>query len=149
MLAARSQTNIDNVARSLGAATQTLAIATDVSSEAQVNKLFEEANTKFGRVDVVIHAAGVLGPIAKIGDASTDEWWRAFVSTCAYTLVIGRHSTDYFTRKSMSRGRSSSPKNWLAFQRVVRLHLSTPAPLHPTSRVQDNRLTLPPKPQAT
>lgn len=149
MLAARSQTNIDHVARSLGAATKTLAIATDVSSEAQVNRLFEEANTKFGRVDVVVHAAGVLGPIAKIGDAPTDEWWRAFVSTYIYTELVGRCRTDYYTRKSMLKGRSSLPKHWPAFQRVVRLHLSTPAPLHLSSRARDNRLTLPPKPRAT
>lgn len=84
MLAARSQTNIDRVAQLLNASTETIAISTDVASESQVNNLFEEATNKFGRVDVVIHAAGVLGPIAHIGDASTDEWWKAFVGPFAY-----------------------------------------------------------------
>lgn len=84
MLAARSQGSIEAVAESLkdvAPATDTLAVPTDVSSENQVDQLFAQAVTKFGQVDVVVHAAGVLGPIANLGDAPVDAWWKAFVRT--------------------------------------------------------------------
>ncbi|KAF4991691.1 hypothetical protein FGRMN_7664 [Fusarium graminum] len=90
VLAARSQTNIDRVARHLNATTETLAISTDVSSEVEVGKLFQEAMKRFGRVDVVIHAAGVLGPIANIGDAPADEWWRAFEINVKGTFLMAK-----------------------------------------------------------
>ena len=82
VLAARNQDRIDSVAQSLNAiapATKTLAIATDVVSEKQVEELFSQAVEKFGRVDIVVHAAGVLGPISNLGESPVDSWWQSFV----------------------------------------------------------------------
>lgn len=83
MLAARNQDSLLTVAdtlKSISSSIRTLAISTDVSSETQVENLFKQAVEKFGRVDVVVHSAGVLGPVANIGDAPVDAWWQAFVS---------------------------------------------------------------------
>ncbi|KAF5681270.1 short chain dehydrogenase reductase [Fusarium heterosporum] len=111
VLAARSQTNIDRVAQYLNATTKTFAISTDVSSEVEVNMLFQEAIKRFGRVDVVVHAAGVLGPIANIGDAPADEWWRAFEINVKGTFLVakalarvseGREATFIYTGSAAS-----------------------------------------------
>ncbi|KAF7560972.1 hypothetical protein G7046_g3184 [Stylonectria norvegica] len=93
VLAARSKDTIDAAASALNAsapATKTLAVATDVSSEAQVHALFEQAIAQFGRVDVVVHAAGVLGPIANLGDAPVDDWWRGFEINAKGTFLVAR-----------------------------------------------------------
>lgn len=45
-----------------------------------MDNLFKQAIDNFGRVDVVVHSAGVLGPVANIGDVLVDAWWQAFVS---------------------------------------------------------------------
>uniref|UniRef100_A0A0B7JZC1 Uncharacterized protein n=1 Tax=Bionectria ochroleuca TaxID=29856 RepID=A0A0B7JZC1_BIOOC len=123
VLAARSQTNIDRVAQLLNASTETLAISTDVASESQVNNLFEEATNKFGRVDVVIHAAGVLGPIAHIGDASTDEWWKAFEINVKGAFLVakafarvseGREATFIYTGSAASYFASPGQSSYTA-----------------------------------
>lgn len=82
MLVGRGQSQIDEVASSLRTETPNLhllAIAADVSSESQVYRVFETAIEAFGGIDVLVHCAGVLGPIANLGEAVVDEWWEAFV----------------------------------------------------------------------
>lgn len=67
-----------------------MAIQCDVASHDNVKALFEMAINAFGMVDVVIHAAGVLGPVSNIGDAPVEEWWSAFVScesVCTSTAI--------------------------------------------------------------
>jgi len=56
-----------------------LPASADVSSEEDAKLLFDRAFDEFGSIDVVIHAAGVLGPVVNIGDSPVDEWWKAFV----------------------------------------------------------------------
>lgn len=52
-----------------------------MSSETDVRNLFQRAIHTFGKIDVVVHCAGVLGPLELIGDAPVDEWWQSFVRT--------------------------------------------------------------------
>lgn len=104
MLAARSQSRIRTVEESLkdvAPAVKTLSVSTDVASEKQVDELFAQAVATFGRVDVVVHAAGVLGPIANLGDAPVDEWWQAFVRT--YPAASETPKTDTFTGDQCQR----------------------------------------------
>lgn len=94
VLAARSQDRIIEVARTLeiiAPATKWRAIATDVSREEDVDRLFKDAIEAFGRIDVVVHAAGVLGPVTNLGDAPVEDWWRAFVSCNLPVGIIDWH----------------------------------------------------------
>ncbi|KKP00497.1 hypothetical protein THAR02_07410 [Trichoderma harzianum] len=93
VLAARTQQSIDEVAENLkktGSTTQFLPIATDVSSETDVRNLFQRAIQTFGKIDVVVHCAGVLGPLELIGDAPVDEWWQSFEINVKGTFLIAR-----------------------------------------------------------
>ncbi|TPX17830.1 uncharacterized protein E0L32_002931 [Thyridium curvatum] len=93
VLAARNQERITHVAtnlRDIAPAVKTLAVRTDVSSEKDVDNLFTEAVNSFGQVDVVIHAAGVLGPVVELKEAPVDEWWRAFEINTKGTFLIAR-----------------------------------------------------------
>ncbi|CAM1508105.1 Fc.00g049530.m01.CDS01 [Cosmosporella sp. VM-42] len=93
VLAARCRDRIDAVAQSLSViapATKTLAIATDVVSETQVEELFSQAVEGFGHVDVVVHAAGVLGPISSLSEATVDSWWQSFEINAKGTFLVAR-----------------------------------------------------------
>ncbi|KAK4067291.1 uncharacterized protein Triagg1_7734 [Trichoderma aggressivum f. europaeum] len=93
VLAARTQQSIDEVVESLKTAdstTQFLPIATDVSSETDVRNLFQRAIQAFGKIDVVVHCAGVLGPLELIGDAPVDEWWQCFNINVKGTFLVAR-----------------------------------------------------------
>jgi len=51
-------------------------IAADVSRPDDVRALFSHATERFGKVDGVIHAAAVIGPIGRVGDVEADAWWN-------------------------------------------------------------------------
>ncbi|MFO1249251.1 MAG: SDR family oxidoreductase [Alphaproteobacteria bacterium] len=48
----------------------------DVSSEADVDRLFEDVRTELGGLDVLVNNAGIAGPTGKIEDLSLDDWRR-------------------------------------------------------------------------
>mgnify|MGYP003594389937 CR=1 FL=1 len=64
------------VATELAAQVPTLAVRTDVSNEAEVNALIEQATQRFGRVDVLCQNAGIAmgGGLA----ADLDTWERSW-----------------------------------------------------------------------
>ncbi len=53
---------------------EVLALAADVSRSADVERLVGAAARRFGRVDVLVNNAGVLGPRVPIVDYPEDEW---------------------------------------------------------------------------
>ncbi|MDO9057511.1 MAG: SDR family oxidoreductase, partial [Bradyrhizobium sp.] len=48
----------------------------DVSDRAAVQKLFAEAVTKLGGLDVLVNNAGVAGPTAKVEEMNPEDWDR-------------------------------------------------------------------------
>jgi NAD(P)-dependent dehydrogenase (short-subunit alcohol dehydrogenase family) len=53
---------------------EVLALAADVSRSADVERLVGAAARRFGRIDVLVNNAGVLGPRVAIVDYPEDEW---------------------------------------------------------------------------
>ena len=71
----RQEENIRPVAEeaeSTGA--EVLALAADVSRSADVGRLVGAATQRFGRIDVLVNNAGVLGPRVAIVEYPEDEW---------------------------------------------------------------------------
>lgn len=82
VLSGRSSDVLERAAESLragGATSEIVAITCDVSSPSEVETLFEKVTSDFGAVDVVVHCAGVIGPLSNIVDAPVDAWSAAFV----------------------------------------------------------------------
>ena len=75
VVASRSQASCDEVARQIEASgRRALAVSTDVSDEAQVQRLFAETAGQFGRVDILINNAGI-DPVSKPAvEITLDEW---------------------------------------------------------------------------
>ena len=72
MLAARSTTEIERIAAEIGGRAQ--AIACDVADFSQVKAAVEATVAAFGRLDVFIGNAGVIGPLGPLEEADPEEW---------------------------------------------------------------------------
>jgi NAD(P)-dependent dehydrogenase (short-subunit alcohol dehydrogenase family) len=80
LIAARGEAALAEAAERLSATGRADAVAArqcDVSDAAAVDALFDEAVARFGRVDGVVHAAAVLGPIGSVTDVAPEEWLDA------------------------------------------------------------------------
>lgn len=72
MLAARSTAEIERIAAEIGNGAS--AIACDVADYAQVEAAVAATVEAFGRLDVFIGNAGVIGPLGPLEEANPEEW---------------------------------------------------------------------------
>ena len=77
VLNSRSEGSIRPVAEEAGSlGTEVLAVTADVAKGEDVEKMVRAAVERFGRVDVLVNNAGLLGPRVAIEDYPEDEWRR-------------------------------------------------------------------------
>lgn len=77
VLNSRNADSLDPVAREAGGTgVEVLAFPGDVSRSTHVEKLVDAAVERFGRIDVLINNAGLLGPRVPIEEYPEDEWRR-------------------------------------------------------------------------
>jgi len=96
VLAARTAPELDRIAdqvRSLGGTA--LVAPGDVSEPGDVARIFDAAAKEFGRLDVLVNAAGVLGPIGSLWDVAADEWLR--------TIRVNLYGTFLCCRAALPR----------------------------------------------
>src|SRR4051794_24224556 len=74
---ARSEESVRPVAGEVeDAGAEVLAVAADVSKAADVERLVGDSVERFGKIDVLVNNAGLLGPRVAIEDYPEDEWRR-------------------------------------------------------------------------
>jgi len=66
------QSAVDETVSALGVS----ATLCDVSDLKQVDRLFADAKTRLGGLDVLVNNAGIAGPTAKVEDISIEDWRR-------------------------------------------------------------------------
>lgn len=92
VLAARTPDTIEQAAAALRqAGHRALAVPTDVTDEAQVAHLMERAVAVFGRLDVLVNAAGaaVFAPAAEL---AADDWNATLATTLTGTFFCCKHA---------------------------------------------------------
>ena len=65
----------------------------DVSDDAAVGRLFDDATRSLGGLDVLVNNAGIAGPTAKIEDIAPADWERC--------IAVGLNSVFYCTRRAV------------------------------------------------
>ena len=68
-------------------------VRADVTSLADVDRLFEEVAKNLGGLDVLINNAGIAGPTAKVEDIRPQDWDRC--------IAVDLNGMFYVTRKAM------------------------------------------------
>lgn len=69
---------------------EVLAIAADVSKSADVERLVGAAVDRFGRIDILINNAGVLGPKVTIQEYPEDEWRRVIDANLTGPYLVSK-----------------------------------------------------------
>ncbi|MBI2887068.1 MAG: SDR family oxidoreductase [Chloroflexi bacterium] len=76
---------------------------TDVADPAAVRHLMEQAVARFQRLDILVNAAGVYGPIGLITDVETEAWVRALHVNLLGTLYACQQAVPVMMRQGFGR----------------------------------------------
>jgi NAD(P)-dependent dehydrogenase (short-subunit alcohol dehydrogenase family) len=119
-ICAREAAALDEARKTLvqfaGDEQRVIAAPCDVSCEQQVTEFVRLSVEKFGRVEVLINNAGVLGPIGKIEDVDPIEWRRTIdtnlfgVFLFCRGLIPNMRSHGYGKIVNLSGGGATSPR---------------------------------------
>lgn len=77
-LVGRTASTLDSTAKSLRV--PSLVATGDLVSESDANSIIEQAVAKFGKVDVLINAAGAMSGGGTSGEVEPSRWFSDFVS---------------------------------------------------------------------
>ena len=72
------------------AGAEVLAVAADVSKGADVERLIGETVGRFGRIDVLVNNAGLLGPRIAIEEYPEDEWRRVIDANLTGPFLVSK-----------------------------------------------------------
>ncbi len=69
---------------------EVLAVAADVSEAGNVQRLIDAAVERFGRIDVLVNNAGVLGPRVEILEFPEDEWRKVIDANLTGPYLVSK-----------------------------------------------------------
>jgi NAD(P)-dependent dehydrogenase (short-subunit alcohol dehydrogenase family) len=88
---ARSEESIRPVAEEVeSTGAEILAVAANVSKSADVERMVNEAVERFGRVDVLVNNAGLLGPRVGIEEYPEDEWRKVIDANLTGPFLVSK-----------------------------------------------------------
>ena len=98
VLAARDVESLSETARTTGGDGRALAVPTDVTDPAQVDRLAQRALEAFGRIDAVVNNAG-LAPIRPIREMTPQEWRAVIETNLSAAFYLTRAAWPAFERQ--------------------------------------------------
>ena len=103
VLFARSADKLEQEAQFIrDAGGRALAVPGDVSQEADCRRVVEKTLAHFGRIDGLVHNAGVIEPIAPIAEASIEAWRQSLAINVLGPLMLTQAALPYLRQ---NRGR--------------------------------------------
>jgi NAD(P)-dependent dehydrogenase (short-subunit alcohol dehydrogenase family) len=75
------------------------AITTDVSSEAQVERLIGSTLAIGGRIDILVNNAGVMGPVKNLEDITVEEWDATLAVNLRGMFLCCKHALPAMKRQ--------------------------------------------------
>jgi NAD(P)-dependent dehydrogenase (short-subunit alcohol dehydrogenase family) len=96
---ARSEDSIHPVAEEMeDAGAEVLAVAADVSRGGDVERLVGEAVGRFGKLDVLVNNAGLLGPRVAIEEYPEDEWRRVIDANLTGPFLVSKTTIPHISQ---------------------------------------------------
>ncbi|KAI8867758.1 putative short-chain dehydrogenase/reductase [Ramicandelaber brevisporus] len=95
--------------------------AGDINDEAFIDALVSETVKKYGRIDGIVHNAGVLGPLKSISTAPVSEWQDTINTNLIAPFVLSQKALPYLREANgrlifISSGASKGPcAAWSAY----------------------------------
>ena len=97
----------DEVVREIrGAGGRAMAVQADVADEAQVLRMFEQVDAKFGRLTGLVNNAGVVDVTARVEDMDMARWRRMFDINVLGSLVCAREAVRRMSTRHGGAGGS-------------------------------------------
>lgn len=67
---------------------KSIAIETDVTSSAQVNKMVQQVLSDFGTVDILVNNAGYVAPMMTPFTKETEDYWDKVIAVCYKGVIL-------------------------------------------------------------
>jgi NAD(P)-dependent dehydrogenase (short-subunit alcohol dehydrogenase family) len=118
VIAARSEGPMQETCEELKrAGASAIQVRTDVSKEADCQRMADETAKAFGRIDILVNNAGIAGPTKRITDMSLAEWQETigidltgtWLATRAVLPVMDRQRAGNILNISSGAGRRGYP----------------------------------------
>lgn len=94
---ARSEESLRPVAEEIEAkGAEVLAAAGDVSKSADAERMVHETVGRFGKIDVLVNNAGLLGPRVRIEEYPEDEWRRVIDANLTGPFLVSKAAIPHF-----------------------------------------------------
>jgi len=95
---ARSEDSVRPIAEEAeSAGAEVLAVAADVSKDSDAKRLIGETVQRFGKIDVLVNNAGLLGPRVAIGDYPEDEWRRVIDANLTGPFLVSKAAIPHLS----------------------------------------------------
>ena len=95
---ARSQESVRPIAEEVeGTGAEVLAVAADVSKNSDVERLIGESVERWGKIDVLVNNAGLLGPRVGIEDYPEEEWRRVIDANLTGPFLVSKAAIPHLS----------------------------------------------------
>lgn len=94
---------VDAVKKSGG---KSVALQGDMGKEADIHRVFEETTSKLGPIDAFVHSAGIIGPMSRLDEASTQTLRDVFDVDAFGAVICLRECVQRMSTKHGGQGGS-------------------------------------------
>ena len=86
------------------AGSRAVALQGDMGKETDIKRVFDETTSKLGPIDAFVHSSGIIGPMSRLDEASTDTLREALAVNTLGALICLRECVQRMSTKHGGKG---------------------------------------------